>query len=491
MKPYLATAVALCFAAQVDAASLDQEIARLIDGPPAVRNAFWGIQIVNLGTGKPLYARNADRPFVPASNTKLFTAALALDRLGPDFRFHTRVLADTPPDAEGRIPGAVRLVGGGDPNLSARAVPYRAGPVTGNPLAPIEELADQVVARGVKRIDGGIIGDDTWYVWEPYPDGWAIDDTRYDYGAPVSALTVNDNALTLTLQPGARAGDLADVSFAPAVEYFNLDNRVRTVAAGGPLKIQLDREPGRRQVRLWGTIPARSSGETLLLGIDDPAEFAARALRRALEDRGVVVGDGVDVRHRYPNEDEIKREPEAIELARHDSAPLVEDLAITAKVSQNLHAELALRAVARARRNTGSRQAGMDEMKAFLHQIGIRPESYSFSDGSGLDRTNLVTPEAVVKLLRHMYASAAREQWIALLPVGGVDGTLATRFPDIAAAARIHAKTGTLTHVSALSGYAERRDGTWVAFSILVNNHNGTVAEVRSVIDRICTLILE
>ncbi len=444
MKPYLASAVALCFAAQAAAASLEQVIARMIDGSPATRNAFWGIDIVDLKSGKTLYARNADHLLIPASNAKLFTAALALDRLGPDFRFHTRVLAGAPPDAEGRIPGAVRLVGGGDPNLSARAVPYRAGPVTGDPLAPIEELADQVVARGVKRIDGDIIGDDTWYIWEPYPDGWAVDDTRYDYGAPVSALTVNDNTFDVTVRPGARAGDLADVSLAPALEYYNLDNRIRTVAAGGVFKIQLDREPGSRQVRLWGTIPLRSSGGILALAIDDPAEFAARALRRALEDRGVTVGGGVDAVHRYPNEEDVPLETEAIELARHDSAPLIEDLAITAKVSQNLHAEMALRAVARARRNIGSRQAGLDEMKAFLNEIGIGPEAYSLNDGSGLDRTDLVTPEAIVKLLGHMYVSPAREQWIALLPIGGLEGTLSTRFPNIPAGQRIHAKTGTL-----------------------------------------------
>jgi len=491
MKLHWALAAALCLAAQAGASSWEQEIARLINASPAARAAFWGIEIVDLGTGRTLYTHNADRPFVPASNAKLFTAALALDRLGPDFRFQTRVLADTMPDAEGRIRGSLRLVGGGDPNLSARSVPYRPGPVTGNPLAPVEELADQVVARGVKRIDGGVIGDDTWYIWEPYADGWAIDDTRYEYGAPVSALTVNDNTLAVSVQPGARAGDLANISFSPNFEYYSLDNRVRTVEAGGALKVQLDREPGSRQVRLWGTVPLHSPGESLVLAIDDPAEYAARAFRRALEDRGVTVEGGVVARHRYPNEEDAMAEPEGIELARHESAPLIEDLAITAKVSQNLHAELALRAVGRRRRDSGSLQAGLDEMKAFLKEIGISKDAYDFNDGSGLDHTDLVTPTAVVRLLRHMYDSREREPWIALLPVGGQEGTLSERFLDMPSGRRIHAKTGTLTHVSALSGYAQRRDGTWLAFSILVNNHNGGAAEVRSAIDRICTLIVK
>ena len=184
--------------------------------------------------------------------------------------------------------------------------------------------------------------------------------------------------------------------------------------------------------------------------------------------------------------------PEAsVELARRTSAPFLEDLRITDKVSQNLHAELALRAVARARRNVGSFEAGREELASFLSDAGIDPSAYNLLDGSGLSRLNLVTPAAVVKLLRYMYGSPARASWISMLPVGGLDGTLASRFGDVPAAGRIHAKTGSLSHVSALSGYVERLDGRWIAFSVLVNNYNGTAAEVRGVMDRICTLIME
>jgi len=182
---------------------------------------------------------------------------------------------------------------------------------------------------------------------------------------------------------------------------------------------------------------------------------------------------------------------EPIELASHESAPLLDDLGITAKVSQNLHAELALRAVARARAGIGSRPAGVDELKSFLQEIGIAAPPYRLSDGSGLDRSDLITPAAITRLLRHMYASRYREPWIALLPIGGEDGTLSTRFVEGPAAGRIHAKTGSLTHVAALSGYAQRLNGSWVAFAILVNNYNGPASEIRSIIDRICTLILE
>jgi len=487
----------LVLAAGLSAASLPESIDRLLASTAAARTAFWGIQIVDLSTGKTLYEQNADHFFIPASNTKLFSTALAISRLGPDFRFETRVLTDAPPDAEGRVRGALRLAGGGDPNLSARPIPYRKGSFSGNPLTAIEDLADQIAASGVRRVDGGIIGDDTWYLWEPYATGWAIEDPESDDGAPVSALTVHDNAFTLTVRPGAREGDLAVLLLNPPMEYYRLDNRIRTVAAGGVRRISFSRIPGSMDARLWGSIPLRDGGQDLALGIEDPALYAARALRQALEQRGIVVDGATTAQHQFPNEvADVKQLPAAstvsgVELAKRVSAPLLEDLRITDKVSQNLHAELALRAVGRARRNVGSFEAGLEELKSFLTEAGIAADAYNLHDGSGLARLNLVTPAAVVKLLRHMYGSSSREDWISLLPVGGQDGTLGGRFGEGAASGRVHAKTGSLSHVSALSGYVQRTGGDWVAFSILVNNFNGRTAEVRGVMDRICNLIVE
>jgi serine-type D-Ala-D-Ala carboxypeptidase/endopeptidase (penicillin-binding protein 4) len=482
-------------------APLPQEIGRLLNSSPVAKNSFWGIQIVDLESGKTLYELNQTKFFVPASNAKLFSTSLALTRLGPDFKFQTRVLADAAPDAQGVIHGPVRLIGGGDPNLSARAIPYRKGPVTGNPLAALEELADQVVARGVKRIEGSVIGDDTWYVWEPYAEGWSIDDPQFDYGAPVSALTINDNTITLHVRPGANEGDLAALTLNPPINYYQIENRIRTVASGPERKILFERIPGEFALRLWGTIPLGDRGQSLSLGLEDPARYAANAFRLALEDRGVIVKGGVSVKHMFPGDipnaapDLISApSPEEIsgfELAHRDSAPLVEDLKITDKISQNLHAELALRAVARARRNIGSREAALEELKSFLAEAGINDHAYSLRDGSGLSRLDLVTPETVVKLLRRMYASPLRESWIELLPVGGEDGNLSSRFAGGPAAGRIHAKTGSVSHVNTLSGYVQRKSGDWAAFSILVNNSNGGANEVRSIIDKICTLIVE
>jgi D-alanyl-D-alanine carboxypeptidase/D-alanyl-D-alanine-endopeptidase (penicillin-binding protein 4) len=489
-------AVLLLAAGGLRAATLEQRVEAVLAESAVARGAFWGIQAVDLASGQTIYELNSNRFFVPASNTKLFTTALALTALGRDATFHTRVLARNAADANGVLTGSLRLVGGGDPNLSPRAIPYDKKGAAGDPLAAIEDLADQVAANGVKRVTGDIVGDDTWYVWQPYAEGWSVDDPNNADGTAVSALAVNDNSQKLAIRPGAKVGEPAALLLSPAIEYYQIENRVRTVAAG-ERKIDSDRLPGSRTLRIWGVVPLRDRGEDLELGIDDPALFAALALRQALEERGIAVDGRAVAEHLLPEDvADRKRAPAppaaaGVELARRESAPLVECLRIADKLSQNLHAEMMLRAVGRARRNVGSREAGLEEMKTFLADAGISAGAYHLLDGSGMARLNLVTPAAVVGLLRHMYASPAGQDFLSLLPVGGEDGTLAARFIGPAQTGRVHAKTGTLSHVSALSGYAQRPDGTWVAFAILVNNYNGQAAEIRKAMDRVCALIME
>jgi len=472
----------LCLAGVLAAADLPAKIQQALDAATAIQRGFLGVAISDLSSGKILFANNADRLFVPASNSKLFTAALALTRLGPDYRFHTRVIASSEPDAEGRIDGSVSLVGGGDPNLSGRELPYRVDSPRGDGLHAIGELADQILARGVRRIDGDIVGDDSVYPWEPYPDGWGLGDAVWEYGAPVSALTINDNAFSLKLLPG----DPARISIDPPLEFYQIDNQVLP----GPVKkIGIDREPGSMQLRIAGTMPLKDPGQSELLAIHDPALYAAVALRSALVQRGVAVRGEAVARHAMP--DQPVAPSTGIELARRESAPLLEDLQVMTKVSQNLHAELLLRAVARERRGDGSVRAGLDEMRLFLKEIGVTANEFHSRDASGLSRMNLVTPAAVVKLLRFMHRSPHRKSWMDLLPIGGEDGTLRLRMKDTVAAGRIHAKTGSLTHVVALSGYAERSDGTLLAFSLLANNQNAPASEVRAVLDKICVLMTE
>jgi len=480
----LFTAAAL--AAGPKPTGLEQHIERILRASPVAERSFWGVEVVSLSTGKTLVALNHRRLFTPASNTKLFTTALALAELGPSYRFETTVTCGRAPDAAGRVEGDLRLVGGGDPSLSARAVPYQKGPATGDPLQAIEDLAGQVVALGVRRIEGDIVGDDTAYVWEPYPEGWAQDDTLWDFGAPVSALAVNDNLVTLRVRA---AGDRAAVVFAPPLDYYAVDNRVR---AGLRLenKVHLERLPGSRQLRLWGTLDSAPPGETqFLLAIDDPALYAASALRDALERRGVAIAGRPVALHRHPSE--RVGAPDTVVLGRRTSPELIELLRIMDKVSHNLYAEMFLREVARRREGEGTRAEGLERMRRFLAGAGIAVSEYSFADGSGLSGSNLVTPEAVVKLLRHMYASKERASWMSLLPVGGQDGTLQTRFAGRPAARRIQAKTGTLAHASALSGYVESATRGTLAFSILANNYDAPAADVRALIDRIALALAE
>jgi serine-type D-Ala-D-Ala carboxypeptidase/endopeptidase (penicillin-binding protein 4) len=472
------------------AASAGEPLSLRIDGviesAPAAQQAFWGIRIVNLADGSIVYEKNANRFFVPASNTKLFSTALALTRLGPSYRFTTKVLAGSEP-VNGILRGDLRLVGGGDPNLSARVLPYKKDAVTDNPLQKLEDLADQIVARGVTVIDGNIVGDDTAYPWEPYPNGWAANDSISDDGAPVSALTLNDNAFKITIGPGANAGDPATLTLVPALEPLTIQNRVLTTN-GNDRKVHFERLSNSHELIITGTMPIAAVPYVTTLAVDDPALYAAKALLDALEKRGVVVKGAALSMHRQAAEAPVAEE--GIELAKHLSEPLLEVLQVVDKESQNLHAELMLRTVARERTGDGSLENGIKEMKAFLSSIGVDQKQYRFEDGSGLSRLTLLTPLTISKLLLYMYNSPYRDAWPALLPIAGEDGTLSRRFVNTRAAGVVHAKTGSLSHVTALSGYILPKSGRRYAFAITVNNFNADATSIRRTLDKIILLLV-
>lgn len=452
------------------------------------RSARWGIQAFSLKTGRLAYQRNQDEHFTPASNTKLFSTALALARLGPDYRFTTRIQADTRLGPDGRLLGDLRLIGGGDPTLSGRSYPYTKDDPGRPPTEPLEQLVDDLVRQGLREVTGDIVGDDRAYLHAPYPEGWTVDDSIWEYGAPVSALPFNDNAFALSIWPGTAPGDPAQLTVNPPSLPVLIDNRIVT-SANGRARIDIDRAPGSRQIRIAGSIPLGNRSVRQLLAVDDAAYYAAHVLRDALTRKGVVVHGSVVTRHRTTVDEPF--DDSGVELARRTSVPLTEIARVVDKVSQNLHAEILLREVARVRANTGSREAGLKEMDAFLSEIGIQPEEYHFEDGSGLSRRTLVSPAALIKLLTHMDKSAHREAWDSLLPIGGEDGTLARRFDQSPQAKVIHAKTGTLATANALSGYITTRRGVRMVFSIIANNYTAPPAEIRKVIDRISLALTE
>lgn len=499
-------------AAAADRKGLQKRVEDVLSQPDVAR-AFWGIEVVSLESGKTLYSLNSDKLFTPASNTKLFTTAATLALIGPEHKFLTTVEAKGTVDKYGRLNGDVVLVGRGDPNLSGRTLPYTLR--TERNLPPVyvlEALADQVAARGVKVIDGDVIGDDTYFAFQRYGEGWSQNDLVEQSGAPVSALSVNDNVIFVSAMPADRAGEKAFVNITPYADYYRVDNRIITTPAGtGQREIFYNREPGSDVLTLWGSIPVDDMGVGEALAIDDPADFAARLFRSMLERRGVVIYGRTRARHtelatlstfsvttmapasgggEFSGNNHKPVVPPPLVLASYESQPLAQDLRVINKVSQNLHAELMLRLLGRERGPNGSVAAGIEVLRGWLVQADIRPEEYAFYDGSGLSRQNLVTPHAIVKLLTY----SSRQPWGTVfedtLPVGGVDGTLTQRFKASELLGRVKGKTGSLSHVNSLSGYATTTKGERVVFSIMVNNHNIPTKKALDTIDELLIAIV-
>src|SRR5579864_3622989 len=213
---------------------LSKEIAAVLSQPPLNR-AHWGVDVVDLDTGKALYSQNSDQLFLPASNAKLFTTAAALAIAGPDYRFRTTVEAEGKVDDNGRLLGDLVIIGRGDPNISGRVLPYALKTQRTPPHTQImEEMADQVARNGLKIVDGDLIGDDTFYAFERYAERWAWDDLQWIDGAPVSALTFNDNVVFINVLAAEHPGDKAVVTVEPETSYYELDNRVITSSVGVP-----------------------------------------------------------------------------------------------------------------------------------------------------------------------------------------------------------------------------------------------------------------
>lgn len=479
------------------APTLKDKIELVAAASPVASRGHWGALFIDGATGEVLYSRQENSFFVPASNTKLYSTALALTRLGPEHRQVTRLVAARGLTSAGVLRGDLRLIGSGDATMSARAFPYDPqADANQPPLRALDELAEQAWQNGLRRVEGAIVGDDTRYVWEPFPDGWAQDDTKLGYGAPVSALMLHDNTVTLRIEGAAEAGQAPRVTISPTPAYWTIASRLRTVAAKAPAqRVRLEREPGSRQIELWGAVRVGAVRE-LSLAVDDPAHYAAFALREALERRGITVSGDAVARHRHPLMSDgapVRPVPGVeVELARRASAPLIETLRVIDKESQNLHAETVLMEVAHARGREASRAGAIEELRAFLAEAGVDPADTNLEDGSGLSRLNLVTPAATVRLLRFMDASPHRADFRSLLPIGGVDGSLDKRFPRLAPGVRVLAKTGTLSHTAALGGYIDRPSPSApVIFCIMVNNSNAPTSALRAFIDKIVTTVIE
>ena len=488
-------------------ARLTRDIEAILQNPDA-SHSFWGVYVISLDSGRPLADIDADKLFTPASNAKLFTTAAVFGLIGPDYRFKTTVETLGTLDKYGRLDSDLVLVGRGDPNLSGRTLPYslhteRKAP----PIQVLQQLADQLVRDGLKYVDGDVVADDSYFVWERYGEGWSQDDLAREWGAPVSALTINDNVLFVNVMPGDRPGERAFLSITPFAGYYKIDNRVMTTPPGsGPRTVSINREPGSNQITFWGNIPQDDAGFSEALAIDDPADFSARLLRELLEERGVTIYGHTRTRHTDLASTQTfsvtsmasgggdNARPPALTpliLASYQSQPIVEDLRVINKVSQNLHAELMLRLLGKEKGTSGSIAGGLEVLRSFLVNAGIKPDQFVFYDGSGLSREDLVTPQAIVELLQYASHQPWGKAYQDTLPVAGIDGSLADRFRNTPAAGVVHAKTGSLNHVYCLAGYATTQSGDHIAFSIMTNNNEEPTHKVQDRIDSIVLRLVE
>jgi len=486
-----------------DAALFRDRVLEILRSTNSERS-FWGMLVVDRDTGVTLYEMNANHFFTPASNAKLFTTAVALATLGSDYRFHTTLESKAVLGSDGRLTGDLIFVGRGDPDLSNRRIPYVGTPeregITEKVLA---EMADRAVAQGLKEVDGNIVADDRYFPYDPYPAAWTVGDLYFRFGAPVSAIAFNDNTVSMDILPGEQIGEPATIRTQPAVAADSFAYAITT----GPRDLEPDlavvRQPGETSVLLRGTVPLGHQAVRLDLAMIKPAETAALALKQLLEARGVQVTGRTEVHHAAPPETSAsgepilthvaEREPEPNQqvLAEHISFPLLEAVRITNKVSQNLHAELLLRAVGRAKLGLGSTAAGLKVEQNFLRQAGIVDGDVVLTDGSGLARDDLVTPRAVVALLEYVASQPWGVDYISTLPLAGVDGTLENRMVHTVASNHIQAKTGEVEHERGLSGYATTLGGERLVFSIFYNNNPQKGPESSVPIDQIAMAMVE
>jgi D-alanyl-D-alanine carboxypeptidase/D-alanyl-D-alanine-endopeptidase (penicillin-binding protein 4) len=453
---------------------------------------FWGMLITDAATGQVLYARNAGNYFTPASDAKLFTTALALGTLGPEYRVRTTISTTGTLDQNGQLSGDLVLTGRGDANLSNRKFPYdKKVERDGLPEKALAALADAVATRGVKEIEGSVIADDSFFPLERFPDGWTIDDMLWSYGAAVSAIAVDDNTFTLELRPGEREGEAAAFTIEPASDFYTIENTIHTSAHGSEEKLAAAREPGSRTIRVSGTMPAGGHPRRLTIAIEEPAEYSAALLARLLEARGIQI-HGV-ARARHAGDAALSGDNRLAEtiLAERMSEPLAEEIRHVNKNSLNLHAELLLLLAAHEKSGATTREEALKFAADFYKAAGIAETDVVLSDGSGLSRRDLVTPRAIVQMLNYAATQPWGEVYRASLPIAGEDGTLYERMKNNAAEDHIFAKTGTVEHVVALSGYATTTRGAHLTFSILGNNNSLHAQTADTVLDAIAVAMIE
>jgi serine-type D-Ala-D-Ala carboxypeptidase/endopeptidase (penicillin-binding protein 4) len=445
---------------------------------PGVRSASWGIQFMDPASSKVLLEVNPDKTFLPASVLKVITTSTALEKFGPEFRYRTGVYTDGELEPDGTISQDLILVGRGDPNLMD---PY--GELLEKPA--LVELAEKLQESGVKRVRGNIVGDDSYFDIQNYGKGWTARDLRSPYGAPINALSINNNVFWVHVQPTKR-NQKVSVSIEPQTSYFRIRNSGMTGSAKAKRSIYIRRIPGTNTIAVSGILPSTSTHSQHIL-LEKPSETAAAMFMEELQRHGIKVTGEVGTIHRGGVTDEARQNWKL--LAEHQSMPLFRTLQIINKHSQNLHAEMLLRTLGAEFKGDGDNEAGLQVVKEFLVESGIDSEKIRLNDGCGLSRENLITPRFQTSLLQFLSTKPYFGLFRDTLAISGTDGTLKNRLSEMEVRGSIHAKTGTLNGVTALSGYMTTKSGKNLVFSIFANNVYAT-ARVKKTIDQICSLFV-
>ncbi len=443
---------------------------------PQFRRARWGILIEPLSPEERnrastmnrdhvLYSYDAQRYFIPASNMKLLTTATALRQLGSEFRMRTSVYD--------MGAGSLRVVGRGDPSLTE---------------VQLRELAQQLKRQGVRNVRQLVV-DDSYFQGDAINQSWELEDIQSDYGASVNSLILNQNAVALTLSP-QKLGQPLQVSWADAIaaRQWRVENDSVTGEAGETATVTLTGGLGQPVLRIKGQLAVDSDPTSFGLAIPNPAEYFLQHFRSVLEAEGISVRRA-SVAANVGTVDER-------ELAAIESPPLSVLLVETNQESNNLYAEALLRSLQASalaqqstRANRDSTQLGLNAVRATLTELGVDPKSYVLADGSGVSRHNLVSPEAIAQTLKLMAKTPQAAVYRASLPTAGVSGTLQRRFLNTAAQGHLQAKTGTMSGVSALSGYLDGPGYEPLVFSIMVNQSDQSAATLREAIDEIILLL--
>jgi PBP4 family serine-type D-alanyl-D-alanine carboxypeptidase len=462
---------------------------------PEFAHAIFGVEVYSLDSGATLYAYNASKLFVPGSTTKTLTEGTELALLGPDFRFHTKIYRTGSIGADGTLDGDVVLVASGDPNLSGRIQPdgtlafensdhayaadmLDAKAVPGDPLAVINDFARQIAAHGIHKITGRVLVDISMFA-EGKPEAGS--------GAIVSPIVVNDNIIDVTLTAGAHVGDPATLQVSPQTSYAQIINHVATSSAGSERQLGWGADSvaaaGTHTVVLEGTVPLGQPPSLFPYDVPTPSRFAEIVLTEALRRAGVSVGD-FGTASSQPDQTATLMKfytPENL-IAEHVSAPLSEDIKVTLKVSQNLHATLTpyILGALLARNHDEAEQAGLDQEHNFLQRAGLDLTQASQAEGAGGPGA-FFTPDFMVHYLVFLSHQKNFDIFYRALPILGRDGTLYNLLPDSPAAGHVHAKTGTFAEYNALNhtlmvtgkglaGYVDAANGSHLIVAAYVNN---------------------